>query len=92
MQPKELTDEQKKEVEKRIHRSACFQRAFKGRDGEFALKEISALGKYDTFDPDPYVSAYKAGQRAVVLFINKILDQDVEQARKTLLERNENAS
>jgi hypothetical protein len=82
----ELTEEQQKVVAERIHRSACFQRAFSGTDGEFALKEIDALTCYksNTFDPDPYQSAYNAGQRSVAVFIHNVIDQDIEEARKLL--------
>lgn len=83
---KELTEEQKKEVRKRVHRSACFQRAFKGVDGEFTLKEIDALTYYkgNTFNPDPYQSAYNAGQRSVSVFIHNVIELDIEKAEKLL--------
>ena len=87
MLPKvELTDEQKKVVAERIHRSACFQRAFKGTDGEFTLKALDELAHYkgNTFDPDPDISAYQAGQRSVAVFIHTVIDQDVDEARKLL--------
>ena len=88
MQP-ELTEEQKKIVAERIHRSACFQRAFKGADGEFALKEIDAVTHYkeNAFDPDPYQSAYNAGQRSVSVFIHNVIDQDIVEAEKLLGEK-----
>jgi len=91
-QPKiELTKEQQKIVSERIHRSACFQRAFKGADGEFTLKEIDTLTHYKnpTFDPNPYQSAYNAGQRSVSVFIHNVLEQDIDEARKLLGEENE---
>lgn len=81
-----LSEEQKKEIEKRIHRSACFQRVFRGADGELALDEINKLCgmKNDTFDPDPYVSAYNAGRRSVAIFIDNCINQDVEKVREML--------
>jgi len=81
-----LTEEQKEVVKERIHRSACFQRAFSGVDGEFALKEIDALTCYtgNTFDPDPYRSAYNAGQRSIAVFIHKVIDQDIDESKKLL--------
>ena len=84
---KELTEEQKKEVIKqRIHRSACFQRTFKGTDGEFTLKEIDVVTYYkeNAFNPDPYKSAYIAGQRSIAVFIHNCIDQDIDEARKLL--------
>lgn len=80
-----LNDDQKKEVEKRIHRSACFQRVFEREDRE-VLKEIDIMSNYniDTFDPDPYISAYKAGQRSVSVFIHNVLSQDVDKAKAIL--------
>lgn len=91
--PLELTEEQKKIVKERIHRSACFQRAFKGVDGEFTLKEIDILTNYknNTFDPNPQQAAYNAGQRSVAVFIHNCIDQDVDEARKLLGKEKENA-
>jgi hypothetical protein len=82
----ELTEEQQKVVAERIHRSACFQRAFSGADGEFTLKEIDTLVNYkgNTFDPDPYQHAYNAGQRSIAVFIHKVIDQDIDEAKKLL--------
>lgn len=82
----ELTDEQKKIVAERIHRSACFQRTFKGVDGKFVLKEIDALTGYkgSTFDPDPYKHACNAGMRSVSVFIHNCIEQDINKAEKLL--------
>ena len=80
------TPEEKEQVHKRIERSAKFQRAFSGPDGEYALSEIDINANYksNAFDPDPYISAYKAGQRSIAVFIHTILEQDVEKAIKIL--------
>ncbi len=85
----ELTEEQKEMVRERIHRSACFQRAFSGADGESTLKELDVLTNYknNTFDPDPYQSAYNAGQRSITVFIHNCIEQDVEKATKLLKEK-----
>tara|TARA_Y100000310_G_C20641166_1_gene793993 strand:+ start:1122 stop:1391 length:270 start_codon:yes stop_codon:yes gene_type:complete len=84
--PPKLTKEQ---IEKIIHRSACFQRTFSGPDGEEALKEIDFLTMYknNTFDPDPYQHAYNSGQRSVTVWIHECMDHDVEKAQKLLKER-----
>ena len=76
-------------VEVRIHRSACFQRLFGGKDGDFVLDEIDKLVNYkgNQFDPDPYIHAYNAGQRSMAVLIHNILDQDVELAKKILKEK-----
>ena len=88
MQPnkEQLSPEQKELVKKRIHRSSVFQRTFKGSDGEETLKEIDVFSshKNDTFDPDPYMSAYQAGRRSVSVFIHNVISQDVEKAEKML--------
>ncbi|MHC4121941.1 MAG: Bbp19 family protein [Planctomycetota bacterium] len=85
----ELTDEQKKTVAERIHRSACFQRTFKGVDGEFVLKQLDLLVGYKSsvFDSDPYQHAYNAGQRSVAVFIHNCINQDVNEAQKLLKEK-----
>lgn len=80
-----------REVEKRIRRSACFQRAFSGPDGELALKELRLYTGFDgdAFNPDPAISAYNAGRRSVFVFVNNIISQDVEEAKKKLGEKHE---
>lgn len=82
----QLNSEQRKEVERRIHRSGTFQRVFRGKDGEFVLNEIDKDSNFtgSTFDSDPYIHAYKAGQRSMAVFIHTIIDQDIETARKSL--------
>ena len=88
MQPPQrpLNEDEKKEMQRRIHRSAAFQRVFRGPDGELVLKEIMKFAgmKDDSFDPDPYVHANKAGRRAVGIFIQNAMDADCELALKEL--------
>ena len=50
---------------------------------------IDALTNYrnNTFDPDPYQSAYNAGQRSVAVFVHNVIDQDIDEARKLLGEK-----
>ena len=81
-----LTEDERKEIKRRTHRSASFQRVFKGADGEFTLKEIDSWTGYknDTFDPDPYKSAYKAGVRAVSIFIHNVIELNIEEVTKLL--------
>jgi len=81
-----LTAEQQKMISERIHRTACFQRTFKGVDGELVLKEIDTLTHYrnNTFDPNPYQSAYNAGQQSIAVFIHNCINQDIDEAKKLL--------
>jgi len=83
--------EQIKSAEEKIRRSANFQRIFSGKGGQEVLDEIDkfTLYKGNTFNADPYISAYNAGQRSMAVFIHNIIDQDIETARKSLKE-NEN--
>ena len=87
----ELTPEQKDEIQRRIHRSATFQRVFSGKEGEYVLAEIDKDTNFagSTFDADPYIHAYKAGQRSMAVFIHTIIDQDVEKARQRMELTNE---
>ncbi len=89
MEKVELTEDMKKEIARRIHRSASMQRAFSGEDGELALKEIDMLSHYkgNAFDPDPYQHAYNAGQRSIAVFIHNCLEQDIDEAQKLLKEK-----
>lgn len=86
-----MDDKMKEEVQRRIHRSGMFQRVFRGKDGEFVLNEIDKDTNFNgsTFDPDPCIHAYKAGQRSMAVFIHTIIDQDIEKARKEI-EREKN--
>ncbi len=88
----ELTEEQKVVIAERIHRSACFQRAFKGKDGKLTLEEIDTLTHYkgNTFDPNPYQSAYNVGQQSVAVFIHTVIDQDIAKAEKLLTKEKKN--
>lgn len=79
-----LNEEQKKEVLRRIERSATFQRVFRGKDGEFVQTELKKQLK--GFDPDPYIHAYNAGQQSVITFIENTIEADVEKAREVLKE------
>ena len=81
-----LNEDEKKEVERRVHRSADFQRVFSEPDGERVLSELDKFCgfKDDTFKPDPYVSAYNAGRRSVAIFIHNVIEQDIEKAKEAL--------
>lgn len=85
-----MQPEQRKTVEDKIHRSACFQRRFAGAEGKKVLDWIDVFTGYknDTFDPDPYVSARNTGLRAVSIFIHNVIEQDVEKATKLLEKEN----
>jgi len=81
MQPP-LNEQQKEEVVRRIARSAAFQRVFRGKDGEIVLDELKK--QLSSFNPDPYVNAFKDGKQFMWDFIQKVLEQDVEKAREVL--------
>jgi len=84
--------EEIQETERRIRRSGTFQRVFRGTEGEFVLAEIDKNVDFNgsTFDSDPYIHAYKAGQRSMAVFIHTILDQDVKKAEKQLEQEKKN--
>ena len=83
-----LSKEQRESAEEKIKRSGNFQRLFSGKDGKKVLGEIDKFTMYkgNTFNQDPYVSAYNAGQRSMSVFLHNIIDQDLETARKLLKE------
>jgi len=82
----EISREQRESAEEKIKRSGNFQRLFSGKDGEKVLDEIDKFTMYkgNTFNQDPYVSAYNAGQRSMAVFIHNIIDQNIETAKKIL--------
>ncbi len=85
----QLSREQKEAMVKKVGR---FQRTFKGSDGEYVLDDLDKTSRYkeSTFDADPYIHAYKAGQRAMVVYIHAIIDQDFELAKRILKQEKEN--
>ena len=94
---KSLTEESHAEemqnvaFERAIEQTARIQKLFKGTDGELGLKEIDCLTGYknDTFHPDPYQNAYNAGKRAVSIILRNLIERDVKEARKHMIERKE---
>jgi hypothetical protein len=91
-----LDENTKTELEKRIHRTACAQRAFGGADGELVLVEIKNFCRGDGLlidekNPDPYLVLARAGKRDVWQFIQNMLKDNPEEARKLLDVRKETA-
>jgi len=88
---------QEKDVEKReavefaIKQTTCIQKLFQGSDGELGLKAIDGITGYknDTFDPDPNISAYRAGKRAVSVILRVMLERDVKKAKQEMEKENE---
>ena len=79
----QLDKDKKLIAEKRIHRSAEFQRDLEGTE---TLDEIDKFCGYkdDTFNHDPYIQSYTAGKRAVSIFIHNCIEQNVEELRERL--------
>ena len=81
---------QEKEEEKKEYREACefaiqqteqVQKLLAGNeDGLKAIDGITGYGN-DTFDPDPYKSAYRAGKRAVSVILRDMMNRDVKKAK-----------
>lgn len=82
----------KESIKENIHRSACFQRVFSGKDGIEALEYFDKWTGYrnDTFKSDPYDNAYEAGRRSVAIFLHNALDGDVDKARARLEKESKN--
>lgn len=80
---------QHKVIEKRIERSASFQRVFTGPDGDKVTAELKK-NFTGAFHPDPYIHAYNAGQRSVLVFIENCIHADINEARKRLEKGQEN--
>ena len=89
MEDKEVTRE---EQEKSIEQTSRIQSLFAGSGGERGLKDIDDITgyNYNTFDKDSHKSAYNAGMRAVSVILHHIIERDVKEARKQMLERKEN--
>ncbi len=89
MEDKEATRE---DQEKSIEQTAHIQSLFKGKDGELGLKAIDGITgyEYNPFNADPYKHAYNAGMRAVSVILRHLIERDVKEARKQMIERKEN--
>lgn len=79
------TEEKRQEFDRRIKRSASFQRLLNCPEGELFLAELKMRKR--GFDPDPYQHAFNAGVQSVLDFIETVMTQDVESARKVLEEQ-----
>lgn len=84
-----LNEEQKKELERRVKRSAAAQRIFDCPDGEIVLGEIRSFcyGEsfiYDPKSPDIVSVSVRAGKHDVYHFIMNMLKGDVDKAREIL--------
>ncbi len=66
-----------------IQQATHVQALFAGDKGDLGLKAIDGITGYgnDTFDPDPYKSAYKAGKRAVSVILRDMIKRDVKKAK-----------
>jgi hypothetical protein len=53
---------------------ALYRRVFGTPDGKAVLRDLQMSFDGNTFDVDPHVSAYKQGQRSVVILINNLLE------------------
>lgn len=65
---------------------ASYKQALSSKDGQTILKDMEARFHMfgSTYSPDPTETAYREGQRTVVLFLNSML-QEVKQ-REDMLE------
>jgi hypothetical protein len=76
-------------MERSIDQTARIQKLFKGKDGEAGLKAIDGITGYaeNKFSSDPYKHAYNAGMRAVSVILRHLIERDVKEARKQMIER-----
>lgn len=79
------TEEKRQEFDRRIKRSAAFQRLLNCPEGELFLAELKK--QLRGFDPNPYIHAFNAGIGWWWDFIHTAMTQDVESARKVLEEQ-----
>lgn len=71
-----------------IQQTEQIQKLFAGN--EEGLKAIDGITGYrnDTFNPDPYQSAYNAGKRAVSIILRNMMDRDIKKARQEMEKEN----
>jgi hypothetical protein len=95
-QIKEAEQRQVEEIQKRVHRSAAFQRVLRDNpDGELVLKEIETFCKGNTLiiqrESTQTQIIADAAKKDVWQFIKNCMDVDVEKTSK-MLEEFKNAS
>ena len=95
MLPEQAIEQEKRQVEeiqKRVRRSAAFQRIFGCPDGELALKELEVFCKGNTLvikaDSTQTQIVADTAKRDVWQFIKNCMDVDVEKMNKMLEEFN----
>ena len=71
-----------------IQQTEQIQKLLAGNDE--GMKAIDGITGYDndTFDPDPYKSAYKAGKRAVSVILRDMLNRDIQKAKAEMEKEN----
>lgn len=84
-----MKEQAQRELEQRKARkqqlALAFQRLFDGPDGEQVLGKISEMCNESepTFvDQNPTGSAYKEGQRSIILGIRKMLDKNIHEVKQ----------
>ncbi len=87
----EKEEEYREACEFAIEQTVCIQKLFSGNDGELGLKAIDGITGYknDPFDPDPNISAYRAGKRAVSVILRAMLERDVKKVKQEMESKNE---
>ena len=87
-QIKEAEQKQVEDIQRRVHRSAAFQRIFNCPDGELALKELKIFCKGDTIvilkDSTQTQIVADTAKKDVWQFIKNCMDVDVEKTTKML--------
>ena len=85
----EREQEYREACEFAIQQAEQIQKLLAGNDE--GMKAIDGITGYnnDTFDPDPYKSAYKAGKRAVSVILRDMLDRDIQKAKAEMEKENE---
>ncbi len=86
---KDDAEEYREACEFAIRQTEKIQKLLAGNNE--GMKAIDGITGYrnDTFEPDPYKSAYKAGKRAVSVILHDMLERDIKEARKVMNERKE---
>jgi hypothetical protein len=69
----------------------AYQRLFASEDGKIVLKDLSRACHLDvpTMSSDPYETAYREGERSVLLRILKTINADPEQLMKLVTDNQE---
>lgn len=86
---KKVQNDQARQLEELKRLQGLYIRVFEGEDGKAVMADLEARNFLNrpTFDPDPYMTAFNEGQRAVLVYIKNVMSIDITKEEEVFNER-----